>query len=71
MFKSAEWSVEYDMLIGIKIKAFLLCFLLTWSNMLMIFLTVPADFVYSAPTPLLPLSVQYFSASLLKNYVSW
>ncbi len=28
--------------------------------MLMVFLPVPADFVYSVPTPLLPLSVQYF-----------
>jgi hypothetical protein len=35
--------------------------------MLMIYLPVPADFVYSAPPPLLPLSVQYFSASLSKK----
>jgi hypothetical protein len=35
--------------------------------MLMIFLPVPADFVYSAPTSLLPLFVQYFSASLSKK----
>ncbi len=42
------WSLEYDMLIGIKIKAFLLCFLLTWSKMLVVFFPVPADFVYSA-----------------------
>ncbi len=38
--------------------------------MLMIFLPVPAEFVYLAPTPLLPLSVQYFSASLSKNYAA-
>ncbi len=34
------------MLIGIKINAFLLFFLLTWSKMLVVFFPVPADFVY-------------------------
>jgi hypothetical protein len=68
--KSAEGSADYDLLIGIEMNAFLLCFLLTWSNMLMVFLPVPADFVYSAPTPLLPLSVQYFSAGFVQKIMS-
>jgi hypothetical protein len=34
--------------------------------MLMIFLPVPADFVYSAPTPLLPLSFNFFLPACTK-----